>query len=82
MFYMKESQAPQCIYPDSEKDGFGFPDVFWNDCAKCSREHLPRSVTFKIELLSVVGATFVWRYPKKMASKLQKIDLTVRAIFL
>lgn len=25
----------------------------------------------------VVVATFVWRYPKKMANKLQKIGLTV-----
>lgn len=33
MVYMKESQAPRCIYPDSEKDEFGLADVLWNDCA-------------------------------------------------
>ena len=36
MVYMKESQAQRCIYPDSEKYGFGLPDVLWNDCAEIS----------------------------------------------
>ena len=32
---------------------------------------------FEKENSCVVVATFVWRYPKKMANKLQKIGLTV-----